>query len=74
MNPHTLCVGPESDMKSKSELDAILKIIDKFDNLLSLIKDVTEISISPNANVILSGNLPSHAVFNYTGEICKNSP
>ena len=55
-------------MKSKKDLDDIIRAIDKFDGLLSLIKGVTEISIQPTGKMLLSANLPSYVIFSCMGD------
>ena len=55
-------------MRAKQELDGIIRIIDKFDGLLSLLKGVEEISISPSGKALLSATLPSLIIFNCIGD------
>ena len=55
-------------MTTKYDLDDIIRIIDKFDGLLSLLKGVREISISPTGKMILSANLPSFVIFYCVGD------
>ena len=55
-------------MRAKQELDDIIRIIDKFDGLLSLLKGVNEISISPSGKMLLSATLPSVVIFYCMGD------
>ncbi len=55
-------------MRTQKELDNVIRIIDKLDGLLTLIKGINEISIRPNAKALLSTSLPSFVIFNCMGE------